>query len=323
MTKIRKKSLIFLARSGAINKASASEIQCLRRRFDKHHYVYLPGFLNGELLKELSQGLENAGTYRVHDRDGSESTIEENPATATFLFLANDPVLLRAMEQITGAGRLGCFMGRCYRLNASAKDAMRWHDDLVDSRRVAISVNMGRDLYAGGVLKIRHRWTKKALEEAPNKVFGDAVIFRVASFLEHCVSPVEGAHAKIAFTGWFHAGKSLFSFEKDDDRVKPTINRGRRKKIAALTDRVKISERVLFRDVRKKKLIFDSRNRACYGLDVVSGRVWDLIRSEARIQSVCNRLAREYNAPAEPVRKDILNLINDFNDNELVEIKKG
>ena len=319
MAKLQKKSFIFLTRSGVIKSASSLEIQHLRSHFYKHHYARLPGFLDQELLRQLTQDIEKAGTYRVNDRDGSESTIDENPATATFLFLMNDPYLLRVIEKITNLKPLGCFMGRCYQMNASRKDKMRWHDDLVDDRRVAISVNVSPRVYQGGVLKIRSSRTKKVLEEVPNFGHGDAVIFRIAPDLEHCVSPVEGSAPKIAFTGWFHSRAPLFSLKSGLNQLGEHAPH----QSAVLMDRVKASKRVLSRTVNRSRLIFDSRNRAYYGLDAVSSRVWDLVQEETTVRSVCRKLFTEYQAAHENIEPDVLNLIGAFKQKKLVEIRKN
>jgi predicted 2-oxoglutarate/Fe(II)-dependent dioxygenase YbiX len=67
---------------------------------------------------------------------------------------------------------------------------------------VALSLNLNTVAYAGGTLELREVESKKSVQ-LPNITFGDAILFRVADYLEHRVTPVEGAEPKTAFAGWF------------------------------------------------------------------------------------------------------------------------
>jgi hypothetical protein len=70
-------------------------------------------------------------------------------------------------------------------------------------REIGMSVNLSADVYEGGVFEIRDAESERALASIANVGFGDAILFRVASTLEHRVTDVRGARPKTAFAGWF------------------------------------------------------------------------------------------------------------------------
>jgi hypothetical protein len=78
-----------------------------------------------------------------------------------------------------------------------------WHDDLGDYRLVAMSLNLSREVYSGGVLRIRHHATGQIVHAVANTGLGDAILFRITPELDHYVTEVEGAVPKTAFAGWF------------------------------------------------------------------------------------------------------------------------
>jgi hypothetical protein len=134
---------------------------------------------------------------------------QQSPAFALLLFLMNDPHLFELIQRVTGCDRIGRFDGRVYRMDPSAYSG--WHDDIGDHRMIAMSLNLSREPYAGGVLQLRERHSRQILHEAPNRGPGDAILFRVADHLQHQITPVEGAVSKLAFAGWFKSSPGLFT----------------------------------------------------------------------------------------------------------------
>ncbi len=106
-------------------------------------------------------------------------------------FGTNHPTLFAYIEQITGCGRIEGFQGRiyCRRAMPGKQHYYPWHNDY---RLVGMSINLSPENYAGGILQIRHRLSKQLLSEVANTGFGDGVIFRIASELQHRVTKVEG-----------------------------------------------------------------------------------------------------------------------------------
>jgi 2-oxoglutarate-Fe(II)-dependent oxygenase superfamily protein len=132
--------------------------------------------------------------------------MDRGSARALLLFLCNDVALFELVRAITGCDRIGAFVGRVYRMLPGAEHEGTWHDDLLEGRMVAMSVNLGDAPYSGGVLEIRGRQSKRVLHRVANTGFGDAVIFRIGRELQHRVTAVKGTVPKTAYAGWFISG---------------------------------------------------------------------------------------------------------------------
>jgi 2OG-Fe(II) oxygenase superfamily len=191
---------------------SAEELAQLRTQFDRRHCVRLPRFLDPGLREQVAAGVERADFFeRSHGKIGSEECMYPNSTLAVLLFAANDERLFRVIREITGCGPIGCFDGRVYRLRPASGDYDSWHSDMADNRMIAMSVNLGTGPYAGGVLQIRDLRSDQIVHEQPPVDPGDAVVFRLAEYLRHQVTPVEGATARIAFAGWFKSRPTFHS----------------------------------------------------------------------------------------------------------------
>jgi hypothetical protein len=80
-----------------------------------------------------------------------------------------------------------------------------WHDDMVEDRLVAMSINLSTDVYLGGVLQIREKNSQQVIQEVANIGLGDAIVFRLAHSLQHRITDVQGKVPKTAFAGWFRS----------------------------------------------------------------------------------------------------------------------
>jgi hypothetical protein len=131
--------------------------------------------------------------------------------------LLNDPRLFAAVREVTGCDSIGCFEGRVYRMAPGGEHYDSWHNDLAEGRMVAMSVNLSREPYAGGVLQMRRRGPKEVFAEVTNVGAGDAILFRLDSELQHRVTPVQGSTSKTAFAGWFKSSPTFLSVLKSGD----------------------------------------------------------------------------------------------------------
>jgi hypothetical protein len=86
-----------------------------------------------------------------------------------------------------------------------------WHNDLDEARMVGMTVNLSNKVFAGGTLEIRHKITQRMITRITNTGFGDAIIFRLADYLEHRITEVEGVVPKTAFAGWFKSEPDFFA----------------------------------------------------------------------------------------------------------------
>jgi Rps23 Pro-64 3,4-dihydroxylase Tpa1-like proline 4-hydroxylase len=80
-----------------------------------------------------------------------------------------------------------------------------WHSDVGQDRLVALSLNLGREPFEGGLLQIRRADSPEIIAEIANRATGDAVIFRIDPSLRHRVGPVEGHVPRTAYAGWFRS----------------------------------------------------------------------------------------------------------------------
>jgi hypothetical protein len=201
--------MIQLTRSGTVVSASTDDVARLRADFDRQHCVKLPKFFEPGLLQLIQRQIEGATFYRrVHARRGSASgpvelCMEGNTTSGLLLFLVSGDELFRVIEQITGCDPIGHFNGRVYRMHPDSDHYDQWHTDAGRGRMIAMSVNLGTEVYEGGVLQIRERSSKRMVHEVWNDGIGDAIIFRVAPHLEHRVSNIEGSVPRTAYAGWF------------------------------------------------------------------------------------------------------------------------
>lgn len=183
----------------------------LRHRFDTQQCVVLKNLLSPQLLEEVRAIVE-----RSQWQDGDEYTegsgtllTSTDPAASRALhFLLNSPELLKIIAAVTGCEDISEFrLGAIYRMVAADQHHLSWHNDLNDdeNRQVGLSLNLSTEVFRGGAFELRESVTRKLLAEVDNTGFGDALIFRVSSGLEHRVAPVTEGTTKTAFTGWFCA----------------------------------------------------------------------------------------------------------------------
>jgi hypothetical protein len=199
--------MIQLTRSGTTYAGTAEDLQRLRELFDRQHCIRLHQLLEPGLLRVLQRQIEQAEFFEtVHEDEGDPPPIDlcmrPNAASHALHLVVNEPCFLRFLEQVTGCGGIGCFLGTVFRRVRDA-NLYDWHNDLVEDRMLAMSINLSTGVYRGGTLQLRDAESGRVVHEVANTGFGDATIFRIARCLEHRVSPVEGPVARSAFAGWF------------------------------------------------------------------------------------------------------------------------
>jgi hypothetical protein len=204
--------MITIHKSGIQVSLTAETIDSLRQHFQLHHYIRLPKLLSEELLEEFHQQIENSEWQeRIHEHIGVEVCLADPGIAALLNFLWNDQEFFRLIERITGCERIGSFDGRVYRMIPNSGHYDSWHTDNGEDRLVALSMNLTKDLYQGGVLQIRHQSSLEPPTQVPNTEFGNAIVFRIESGFEHRITSIEGSTAKTAFAGWFKSHPDFWS----------------------------------------------------------------------------------------------------------------
>lgn len=215
--------MIQVTRQGTEFSSSAEALEGLRAQFERRHYFLLPGLVEPGLLALIQRQIDR-GEFRerVHERIDSnkELCLTANPGVGALLFLMNDAKLFQIIQDVTRCDRIRSFEGRVYRVNPSAGHHDAWHNDIGEDRLVAMSINLSREVYSGGVLQIRERESEEIVSEVTNVGPGDAVVFRLSGDFQHRITQVEGSASKTAFAGWFRAQPDSLSLlvESDQDR---------------------------------------------------------------------------------------------------------
>ena len=183
-----------------------------RARFASQQWLRLPGLFDDTLLQRFDAAVSSVQFAETAHASLAASSrdlrVTGAVASELLVLLCNDPVVLHAIEDITGCQPLTRFNGSIYRMLPDRDHQQAWHDDLIDGRRVTLTVNVGPLPYDGGVLEIRERVTRRPIARVPNPSRGDGVLFRLDPGLEHRVTSVTRG-VKTAFAGWFRRGLPL------------------------------------------------------------------------------------------------------------------
>lgn len=183
-----------------------TQIGKLSAEFRDACWVRLPQLLEPSILNFLHLRLDNSQWETMSHGDiGVEYVTTDLPATSLLHFAMNRPNFRALIEEITGCNRLRWFKGRIYRMVADAGHYDNWHDDVVNSNEIGMSLNLSGNSFRGGMFMLRRRDSGKALARIANTGPGDALLFRISPELQHRISPLEGAEPKTAFAGWFRS----------------------------------------------------------------------------------------------------------------------
>jgi hypothetical protein len=195
--------------------ADADRMAALRDRYARDHLVHLPRFLDAGLLDLVRLGLDRGSFVDfTHDGIGTEQVLDAGPCAGLLDLLFNDAALFEFMRALTGCPPIGCFQGRVYRFVPGAGHHDSWHSDMGLGRLVALSLNLGPP-FEGGHLQLRMHDETDLVSEIANVGPGDAVVFRLADWLAHRVTPVTGTVSRTAYAGWFRSYPDVVSIWRD------------------------------------------------------------------------------------------------------------
>lgn len=197
--------MIQITRRKTVFSGSEEDLERLRSKFDRQHYLRFHRFLEPRLMRVIQEEVVTHGKFykKRHHGLAFELCMRANKTDRLLHFILNDEKLFQLIQKITGCGPIGCFNGRVYRMVPGLGHYHEWHSDLAHHRILGVSINLSPKVFQGGAFKLRNSKTRKSILEVVNTGFGDLLLFRLASDLEHRVSDIEGKAAKIAFAGWF------------------------------------------------------------------------------------------------------------------------
>jgi len=202
-------AVVVATRRGIVVHADDAQIEALRGELAQRHAVRFRHFLDGDLLARVQNEID-AGKFATREDEGIavELCLEPSRALDIVMFVMNSPQMFGVVRAITGCDPIEAFAGRIYRFDPKVTHHDSWHDDTSGAgagRLAGFSLNLSRETYRGGTFQIREKARPDDVVEVENTGAGDAFLFRIAPAMQHRVLPVEGAHSKTAFAGWFVA----------------------------------------------------------------------------------------------------------------------
>ena len=188
--------------SSVVSAGSEQDLRSLRAAFEHHHCVRLPRLLDGPLLDRV-QSYVDEGEFSVHEGIRTELCMEQGKAAQLLMLLIDDSHLFEHVSRITGCKRIGRFDGDLYRMMPGPEHEEPWHGEIFGHHMVEMSLDLSARPYSGGVLEVRDRYTKEVLHSAADIEPGDAVLIRLAPFLQHRVTAVTGDSPRTVYSGQF------------------------------------------------------------------------------------------------------------------------
>lgn len=181
----------------------------LRREFDHQHAVVLRSFLDEDECEWIRRELENAQfePNTIEATGKTELLMRPNGVSALLLFKLCDPAMFDLVESITGCARVGDFRGRTYRMVPGAGHVSPWHDDAIQERVAAFTVNLSPEPYEGARLQIKRAADDEIVTEIDDLAFGDAVLIQISRDYQHRNSPLLGTAPKTSYAGFFYPGE--------------------------------------------------------------------------------------------------------------------
>lgn len=197
---------IILSPGGAIVDHDPQAADLWSAQFGLQHAAYFPDFLSGGLGDMIAKICESATFDREYVEGVGDRQIEISDRAGAVLSLAlRDRTLLAWLSRVAGQGDVTTASGSVARLAAGTAEALDWHDDRVEGRRLAITIDLSTQAFEGGTFEMRRKSSGEVVFAHTPSRFGSALIFQVRSDLEHRVLPVTAGGPRTTFSGWFLA----------------------------------------------------------------------------------------------------------------------
>jgi hypothetical protein len=207
--------MLQVSRTACVCSATNEDINGMRSTFQRDHAIRLPRFFDADLVETIQHHLRGAAFSDRDDGIAREACMSENALLAMLHLITNDEQLFDAVTAITGCGAIGMFLGRIYRMRATDGHSDRWHSDASDNRLIGLSVNLTDRQFTGGVFELRDTCAKFPTWSVANTGLGDAILFEISDRLQHRVTDVAGATARVAYAGWFHSEPRFLTLLKE------------------------------------------------------------------------------------------------------------
>ncbi|MGZ9098241.1 MAG: PqqD family peptide modification chaperone [Brevundimonas sp.] len=80
---------------------------------------------------------------------------------------------------------------------------------------------------------------------------------------------------------------------------------------------------LLTTEVDGELLAMSIENGACYGLNRIGSRIWQLVEQPCTVDNLCARLVEEFEVDAEICRTEVLALLADLRTEKLIQLNSG
>jgi 2OG-Fe(II) oxygenase superfamily len=188
--------------------ATDDELRTSRAHYERDCALHLPGFIAGEDLAFLQHQIERDGFHeRVHHTLKSrpvDLALNDGVASAVLTLMLNDARVIEFARRVTGLDDIRSFSGVTHRRVPGAGHDDAWHNDLVEGRLAALTLNLGVERFEGGALQIKRFPDGALVYEFTNNQPGDAVLFALSRDLKHRVTSPE-VHTRTVYAGWFRS----------------------------------------------------------------------------------------------------------------------
>lgn len=87
-----------------------------------------------------------------------------------------------------------------------------------------------------------------------------------------------------------------------------------------LSSHVVRAENLMCAPVDDEIVILNMARSNYVGLDEIGMRIWDLIAEPRRVEEVCDRLSREYEATTEQIATDVLSFLEELEKEGLISV---
>jgi hypothetical protein len=291
--------MIQLRASGLI--ADAVDVEQRRREFHEVGWTRFPALLEPRLLQCVQEGLDH-NPWDDYFKAGFDSNeiLTPSPPLRLLQFVTNWPSFLALMAKITAAGPLTWFGGRVYRMRPGVGHHDDWHDDNIDGRLSAMSLNLGLRPYHGGLLQIRRRGADSPHVEIANTVSGDADSLsglRRSGASRHRHSR-DGAEDRICGLVQRDTSESHGSPACEPISSRSTLNF--MTATPSLDSRIRINDDVLWQELQGEAVLLNLKTGVYFGLNPIGTRVWELLAATGMLRDVVDAIVGEYESKHRP-----------------------
>jgi hypothetical protein len=192
-----------------VSARAGRDADALRAELSQRHAAVLRSFLDPDEREWIRRQLEDARfePHTIEATGKTELKMVPNGLSAFLLFKLCDPELLAFVEAVTGCEPVGTFAGRTYRMEPGSGHFSPWHDDAVEGRLAAFTINLSPEPFEGAKLQVKDVASDELVTEIGDLEFGDAVLIQISRAYQHRNSPLLGTNPKTSYAGFFYPGE--------------------------------------------------------------------------------------------------------------------